>query len=216
MPTPQKLEQVTRAYEALLCALGHQIHDGSLQYLAGAKMWLGAVDATGSREQTAQCLQRATDACEQAIHALRRTMNEAEWMIPETAGIASQISMIFGQFSVPIEVANSESQFLDSLPFPRAAEIVLSRALTEILFNLQAAGSAVAGCSLIVSRPDHAMTLWLPFRSEGTEITPEVPAIPKVALLGALGSEVVSDYNHQQAIWGWKLTIPLAEIEAFG
>ena len=141
-------------------------------------------------------------------------MNEAIWSVPDNLGLAVLSVDIMRQFNVKVEISQSDSQALDSMGCTKVTGVLVSRALAEILFEWQAAGLFAEVCTLALSIPDKKMTLQFSLRQkEGGQVI-EMEKAPEAMFLRALGGELLPQYNLEQAIVGWKLMIPLAEIEA--
>ena len=163
------LHQLLRVQESEKQSIGHDIHDGVLQYVIGAKMMLDAtLDRRGDPAGYGE-LKTAADSLERAIAEARNLIRGMRTAPLDDLGLRGAIEDLVEQCEIAgTEVGVAFADDIDDIP--TELRVVIYRIAQELLANVRKhSGSTVARLSLL--RDPEAIELVVEDEGRGFEAT---------------------------------------------
>ena len=163
------LHQLLRVQESEKQSIGHDLHDGVLQYVIGAKMMLDAtLDRRGDPAGYGE-LKTAADSLERAIAEARNLIRGMRTAPLDDLGLRGAIEDLVEQCEIAgTEVGVAFADDIDDIP--TELRVVIYRIAQELLANVRKhSGSTVARLSLL--RDPEAIELVVEDEGRGFEAT---------------------------------------------
>ena len=191
-----QLMQLAAAYESTIERIGEEIHDGPIQYLAGAKMWIDSLLRPGLDPSMAEALTQASTALAEGVHVTRRCMNALRLELPQPCDLISGILSVLRQFKVTPDRITIQGETIPDAAWNAARSPLACRALSDIIKSLELDGRSLLRAQMDFDPSTATLRLALDTTTPGSKIT---------ALSSAAGDEDIPTANPVLAsdLWKW-------------
>ncbi len=192
-----RLVRLAGAYESTLERIGEEIHDGPIQYLAGAKMWIDSLLRPGLDPHIAEALTHASTALAEGVQVTRRCMNALRLDLPQPCELIPGILSVLQQFKVMPDRTTIRGEILADDAWDEALTPIVCRALSAILQSYGRVGRSLLGAQLEFDSTTLKLRLALGAPTGGSKAAALTPA--------AAGDEVLPIANQVASsdLWRW-------------